>query len=148
MAAHRAIINSQSWRHSAPLLVLDEIHKMRDWKAWLKGVADGRPVHQALLVTGSARMDTFRQAGESLAGRFFHLRLHPLSVREWCQQVHSAPHAATLPHTPAGALTHLLKRGVFPENAPDSVSIIHSIVVIACPFCSQRANSARVSSCC
>jgi predicted AAA+ superfamily ATPase len=117
VAAHRTIINSQSWRHSAPLLVLDEIHKMRDWKAWLKGVADGRPVHQALLVTGSARMDTFRQAGESLAGRFFHLRLHPLSVREWCQQVHSAPHAATLPHTPAGALTHLLKRGGFPEPA-------------------------------
>ena len=117
VAAHRAIITQQSWRHSAPLLVLDEIHKMRDWKSWLKGVADGRPDHQRLLVTGSARMDTFRQAGASLAGRFFHLRLHPLSVREWCQQVHSAPHAATLPDTPAEALTHLLKRGGFPEPA-------------------------------
>lgn len=117
VAAHRAIITGQTWRQSTQLLVLDEIHKMRDWKAWLKGVADGRPAHQALLVTGSARMDTFRQSGESLAGRFFHLRLHPLSVREWCQHVHSAPHAAALPYTPAGALTHLLKRGGFPEPA-------------------------------
>ena len=38
------------------VLVLDEIHKMRDWKSWLKGVYDGRAPGQAILVTGSARM--------------------------------------------------------------------------------------------
>ena len=55
------------WRQT-DLLVFDEIHKMADWKAWLKGVIDARPVGQALLVIGSARMDTFRQSVESLAG--------------------------------------------------------------------------------
>ncbi len=108
VAAHRAVMLAQSWRQSAPLLVLDEIHKMRDWKAWLKGVADGRAPEQQLLVTGSARMDTFRQSGESLAGRYFRLRLHPLSVREWAEQMQVSPHAA---------LTHLLERGGFPEPA-------------------------------
>lgn len=108
VAAHRSVIQSQGWRQSAPLLVLDEIHKMRDWKAWLKGVIDGRAPGQALLVTGSARMDTFRQTGESLAGRYFRLRLHPLSVREWCDANQTTPHAA---------LTHLLARGGFPEPA-------------------------------
>ena len=108
VAAHRAVIQSQSWRHSAPLLVFDEIHKMRDWKSWLKGVYDGRSPGQAVLVTGSARMDTFRQTGESLAGRYFRLRLHPLSVREWCD-------ASQVP-SPL-ALTHLLSRGGFPEPA-------------------------------
>jgi predicted AAA+ superfamily ATPase len=108
VAAHRAIIQAQSWRVSAPLLVFDEIHKMRDWKAWLKGVYDGRSPGQQVLVTGSARMDTFRQTGESLAGRYFRLRLHPLSTREWCEQTQSSPHAA---------LTHLLARGGFPEPA-------------------------------
>ena len=108
VAAHRAVMLAQSWRGSAPLLVLDEIHKMRDWKSWLKGVADGRSPGQQLLVTGSARMDTFRQSGESLAGRYFRLRLHPLSVREWSEQMQvSAP----------AALTHLLNRGGFPEPA-------------------------------
>jgi len=29
-------------------------------------------------------MDTFRQAGDSLAGRFLSWRLHPVSVKEWC----------------------------------------------------------------
>lgn len=108
VAAHRAVIQAQSWRQSAPLLVFDEIHKMRDWKSWLKGVYDGRAPGQMVLVTGSARMDTFRQAGESLAGRYFRLRLHPLSVREWCDASQASPHAA---------LTHLLARGGFPEPA-------------------------------
>ncbi|MDO8318635.1 ATP-binding protein [Rhodoferax sp.] len=108
VVAHRAVILAQSWRVSAPLLVLDEIHKMRDWKSWLKGVADGRTPGQQLLVTGSARMDTFRQSGESLAGRYFRLRLHPLSVREWSEQM-QVPASA--------ALTHLLNRGGFPEPA-------------------------------
>lgn len=108
VAAHRSVIQSQSWRHSAPLLVFDEIHKMRDWKAWLKGVVDGRAPGQSLLVTGSARMDTFRQTGESLAGRYFRLRLHPFSVREWCDGTQASPQAA---------LTHLLSRGGFPEPA-------------------------------
>ena len=108
VATHRAVIQSQSWRHSAPLLVLDEIHKMPDWKSWLKGVYDGRAPGQAILVTGSARMDTFRQTGESLAGRYFKLRLHPLSVREWCDASNGSPQLA---------LTHLLARGGFPEPA-------------------------------
>lgn len=106
VAQDRSLIVNQRWNSRAPLLVLDEIHKMRDWKAWLKGVYDGKPPAQQLLVTGSARLDTFRQGGESLAGRFFGWRLHPLSVREWCTQTGASPDAA---------LTHLLERGGFPE---------------------------------
>ncbi|MBB4843441.1 putative AAA+ superfamily ATPase [Paucibacter oligotrophus] len=104
--ADRAVLNRQSWLPSSRLLVLDEIHKMPGWKSWLKGVIDARPPEQALLVTGSARMETFRQSGESLAGRYFALRLHPFSVREWCDSSGATPDAA---------LSHLLERGGFPE---------------------------------
>jgi predicted AAA+ superfamily ATPase len=104
--ADRAVLQRQSWNPRAGLLVMDEIHKMSNWKAWFKGVADGRAAGQALLVTGSARMETFRQAGDSLAGRYFAFRLHPISVREWCDQ--QGVDAAT-------ALDHLLERGGFPE---------------------------------
>lgn len=85
---------------------MDEIHKMPDWKNWLKGVVDGRSPEQALLVTGSARMETWRQSGDSLAGRYLPFRLHPISVREWCEQQGG---------TPAEALTRLMERGGFPE---------------------------------
>jgi uncharacterized protein len=106
VADDQRFIAQQKWNRRAPLLVLDEIHKMPNWKSWLKGVYDGKPAGQQLLVTGSARLDTFRQSGESLAGRFFGLRLHPISVREWCEQTGA---------TPEDALTHLLERGGFPE---------------------------------
>jgi len=104
--ADRAILQRQSWLPANRLLVLDEIHKMRDWKGWLKGVVDGSPPQQALLVTGSARMETWRQSGDSLAGRYLPFRLHPISVREWCEQHGS---------TPESALQHLIARGGFPE---------------------------------
>lgn len=114
VAADRAMIERQSWRAQSKLLVFDEIHKMADWKNWLKGVVDGRPAGQQLLVTGSARMDTFRQSGESLAGRFHSLRLHPLSVREWCEQAPPDMQGGRAP-TADDALTRLLARGGFPE---------------------------------
>jgi predicted AAA+ superfamily ATPase len=106
IAEDRAILQRHSWDHSARLLVMDEIHKMPDWKVWLKGIVDARAPGQALLVTGSARMDTFRQSGESLAGRYFAWHLHPVSVREWCE--HSGA-------SPTDALNHLMRRGGFPE---------------------------------
>jgi hypothetical protein len=106
VADDRRIIAAQSWSTRSGLLVLDEIHKMKDWKAFLKGAWDGRAPDQAMLVTGSARMDTFRQGGESLAGRYYTLRLHPVSVRELRESE----------GTPAeDALDRLLERGGFPE---------------------------------
>ena len=96
----------QSWSPSAGLVVFDELHKMAGWKAWLKGVFDGRRESQSLLVTGSARLDTFRQTGESLAGRYFSWRLHPVTVKEWVS-VSGA--------TPEAALARILERGGFPE---------------------------------
>jgi hypothetical protein len=104
--ADRAILTRQSWNPRSALLVLDEIHKMPAWKAWLKGVIDAKPKDQAVLITGSARMDTFRQSGESLAGRYFAYRLHPISVREWCDESGAKDEEA---------LTLLLRRGGFPE---------------------------------
>jgi predicted AAA+ superfamily ATPase len=106
VAADRRVILDQSWSPAARLVVFDEPHKMVNWKSWLKGVFDGRPPEQALLVTGSARLDTFRQSGESLAGRYFSWRLHPLTVREWVD-VSAA--------TPEEALRRILERGGFPE---------------------------------
>ena len=113
VATDRARIERQSWPPETRLLVLDELHKMAHWKPWLKGVIDGRSAGQQQLVTGSARMDTFRQAGDSLAGRYLSWRLHPISVKEWCELSPQAT-ACDAP-TPDAALAHLLNRGGFPE---------------------------------
>jgi hypothetical protein len=104
--ADRRVMLAQSWALDAPLLVFDELHKMKDWRHWLKGVYDGRRPGQAILVTGSARLDAFRQAGESLAGRYFSWHLLPVTVREF---------VASTGVSPEDALTRLLQRGGFPE---------------------------------
>jgi len=106
IAADRRVMLDQSWPPSARLVVFDELHKMADWKAWLKGAFDGRREGQAILVTGSARLDTFRQSGESLAGRYFSWRLHPVTVKEWVS-ISGA--------TAEAALARILERGGFPE---------------------------------
>lgn len=98
------IIQSRQWAVNADFLIFDEIHKMKSWKKFLKGVFDTRPDFQSLLVTGSSRLDTFRQSGESLAGRYYYYRLHPLSVKELCDTM-----------DPAEAVDRLNLLGGFPE---------------------------------
>jgi hypothetical protein len=48
----------------------------------VKGLYDQHREACRILVTGSARLDLYRRGGDSLQGRYHHLRLHPLSLRE------------------------------------------------------------------
>lgn len=79
---HRQIIGEAAWDRSKQLIIFDELHKMPQWKRWLKGIYDTEKQGPALMVTGSARLDTFRKVGDSLAGRYFQYRLHPLTLNE------------------------------------------------------------------
>jgi predicted AAA+ superfamily ATPase len=99
----KIIIQSEGWLPSTDLLVLDELHKMTNWKNYLKGLYDTKPAHLHILVTGSARLDIFDKLGDSLAGRYFLHRLLPLSPAEL--------HQLGLPVD----LERLLQRGGFPE---------------------------------
>ena len=78
----RKLITNEEWARNTNLLVFDELHKMRSWKQWIKGVYDTEGLRQNILVTGSARLDTYRKGGDSLAGRHHLVHLFPLSVKE------------------------------------------------------------------
>lgn len=60
----------------------DELHRYRGWRNLLKGLYDEHRGRRRILVTGSARLDFYRYGGDSLQGRYFHYRLHPLSLAE------------------------------------------------------------------
>jgi uncharacterized protein len=77
----RQILDSV-FRGGSTLVIFDEIHKYRDWKNHLKGVFDTRRQELSILVTGSARLDLYQKGGDSLLGRYFYYRLHPLSIAE------------------------------------------------------------------
>lgn len=102
-AKDRKVILDEGWLPSTELIILDEIHKMDQWKNYLKGVYDTKQPHQKILVTGSARLEIFKEVGDSLAGRYFLHRFFPISPVE-CEFAH-------VPYT----IDHFLERGSFPE---------------------------------
>lgn len=65
-----------------PLLIFDEIHKFGKWKNFLKGFFDSYEKKTKIIVTGSARLNIYKKDGDSLMGRYFYYRVHPLSVGE------------------------------------------------------------------
>ena len=67
---------------SRPLVILDEIHKYGDWKNYLKGIYDEFAADYQFLVSGSGRLDIYQKGGDSLAGRYFHMRMFPFTVAE------------------------------------------------------------------
>ena len=111
------------WPGQTDLIILDEIHKYRKWKTWLKGEYDTYRDTLRFLITGSSRLDVYRKGGDSLQGRYFYYRLHPFSLKEWAIAVNGATDSSlALPYTslvfgkpePEG-LVHLLSFGGFPE---------------------------------
>ena len=64
------------------IVVFDEIHKYSRWKQFLKGFYDLYGKRFGIVATGSARMDVYKKGGDSMMGRYFPYRMHPLSVAE------------------------------------------------------------------
>ena len=67
---------------SLPLVILDEIHKYKQWKNYLKGIYDQFSGEYKFIVSGSGRLDIRVKGGDSLAGRYFQLHLFPFTVAE------------------------------------------------------------------
>lgn len=103
-------------RGDKPVLVLDELHRFPGWKDFLKGFFDTYGKTIRILVTGSARLDFFRSSGDSLMGRYFHYRMHPLSIAEIVRSDLPGDTLWTAPAPIADAdLDALIGFGGFPE---------------------------------
>lgn len=114
--ADRRRIKLTELRASSRLWAFDEIHKWRSWRNWVKGVYDTHHEQHQILVTGSARLDLYHRRGDSLAGRYYLMRFHPLTVAELSKAplpvaVTQVPEAAKT----TGVLNDLLSFSGFPE---------------------------------
>jgi hypothetical protein len=104
------------------LVVLDEIHKYRRWKSYLKGAFDRSAQEFSFLVTGSGRLDLYSKGGDSLMGRYLGITMFPLTVGELTSSEGSFEgftHALREPPSASArardAFTHLLELNGFPE---------------------------------
>ena len=68
------------------LVIMDEIHRVPDLFATLRGVIDqrrrGGQRHGSFLLLGSASLDLMMQASETLAGRVAYLEIRPFTITE------------------------------------------------------------------
>lgn len=99
---HQFRIKNRQWPGREKLIVLDEIHKFKNWRNLVKGFYDTLKNTHSFLITGSARLDHFRKGGDSLLGRYHYYRLHPYTLSE-------------VGNTKAN-LQRLFKFGGFPES--------------------------------
>ncbi|NGX46705.1 MAG: hypothetical protein K1000chlam3_00066 [Chlamydiae bacterium] len=81
-AAIASQVNLDELIQEIPILIFDEIHKFGKWKTFLKGFFDKYEKKTKIIVTGSARLNVYKKGGDSLMGRYFYYRIHPLSVAE------------------------------------------------------------------
>jgi len=96
-------------------IIFDEIHKYSKWKTFLKGFFDSYGEHYKTIVTGSARMNIFKRGGDSLMGRYFLYRMHPLSIRELSTSKISLSEISDPIKTDRDTIDQLLEYGGFPE---------------------------------
>jgi hypothetical protein len=116
-APDRLTIQKRALDFERPLWVFDELHKFRRWRAFLKDLSDSYRRSKRILVTGSARLDLYGRGGDSLQGRYFGHRLHPITWSELhgfaFTQTQAIPE---LPNKPGGGdLDAYLRHGGFPE---------------------------------
>ena len=64
----RRKIMQSIWPGDADLIILDEIHKYKKWKSFVKGEYDTLKEKYRFLITGSARLDIYRKGGGFNAG--------------------------------------------------------------------------------
>ena len=119
--SHRKIIRSNKLNEPSKLWVLDELHKFKTWRNWLKGLYDLHSSNHKILVTGSAKLDIYNRGGDSLQGRYFFHRLHPFTLAE-SLEIAPPKNIDQIFHLPIvenknskSVLVDLLELGGFPE---------------------------------
>lgn len=100
---------------SRRLVAFDEIHKFRQWKNFLKGFFDATEGTVSVLVTGSARLNIYKRGGDSLMGRYFLYRMHPLSLGELVARPYDPCLIRDAAAIPEDAFDALYRFGGFPE---------------------------------
>ena len=105
-------------------ICFDEIHKLPKWKNILKSIFDETAERYNFIITGSAKLNILRHAGDSLDGRYFTFHLLPLTLHEInstaCLSFPKTAQAfiqqaLDLAAAPQDSLATLLRYGGFPE---------------------------------
>jgi predicted AAA+ superfamily ATPase len=107
------------------VVILDEIHKYKDWKNYVKGFIDLSKDRAHTIVTGSSKLNVYRRGGDSMMGRYFLYRIHPLSLREITAPSFSLDVIQMPVSLAPDALQQLFDFGGFPEPFVNGTTRFH-----------------------
>ena len=96
-------------------LALDEIHKYREWRNYVKGFYDKHKDFVNFIITGSAKLDAFRTGGDSMMGRYFPYQIHPFSISELVNTRRGREEIIPPKEIERDIYKNLLEFGGFPE---------------------------------
>jgi hypothetical protein len=114
-AAVAARLGLEALRARRSVAAFDELHKYPRWKTFLKGFFDKHEERVRLIVTGSSRLDVYRRGGDSLMGRYFSFRMHPLSVAELLRPEVPSGVGTRPSKLPESSFETLFRHGGYPE---------------------------------
>ena len=113
---------------SKPIIIFDEIHKLPNWKNYLKGFYDTYKDQLKIIATGSSKLSLFKKGQDSLMGRYFSYNVHPLSLAEINTNVDQR--FKTLINTPVNSdpkiCNDLMEFGGFPDPYIHSSKIFYN----------------------
>ncbi|WP_341789284.1 ATP-binding protein [Rickettsia endosymbiont of Polydrusus tereticollis] len=99
-----------------PIIIFDELHKFSKWQTFLKGFYDVYGTQTHIIVTGSSKLGVYKKGGDSMMGRYFPYRMHPLSVAEIIENFNDLAKDINLPkEISEEQLESLFKFGGFPD---------------------------------
>lgn len=99
-----------------PMITFDELDKLKNWKNSLKGFFDCHKEETKILVAGSTALNRYIPGNDSLMGRYFLYRIHPLSVAELLRTEFPTAPIAPPQRVETDTLEALLRFGGFPES--------------------------------
>ena len=108
-------IDANLAKATLPVLTIDEMHHFKKWKQFLKGFFDAYGKKVRILVTGSARLNVYKRGGDSLMGRYFPYRMHPLTAGELLHPAVLETETASPSPLAESAWNRLVEFGGFPE---------------------------------
>lgn len=116
VSAISGALNLNEPARAASAVIFDEIHKYAKWKRLLKGFFDSCGEGLKIIATGSARMDVYKRGGDSMMGRYFAYRVHPLTIAELASPEVDLETDIQRPRDLAGVdVARLLAFGGYPE---------------------------------
>lgn len=123
---YKKVASSNVHSKKFPVIFFDELNLYKNWKNLLKGYYDVLSSRCRFVIAINERVDTYRAGKDSMMGRYFSYRIHPLTVSELCGRSNFSNEYISPCKISMEDWNNLLAFGGFPEPFQKSTKSFHT----------------------